>query len=613
MWRKLCNYAAWAVFAAQPLSVYSLEVVGNGSLQLTPALRGGSVPKTFSLRSNSLMCIDVPGGHAQKAGEIELWECNGHSGQLWIFDADAWQIQYAADPTKCLDAGVSPAQGSIVMIWDCNGLQQQAWGYDEKQGSVYLKYSSSDASLCLDAFSDQKAGNKLQVWTCNGYPQQQFNVMYGTTIRVNQDYHQCLDLEGGTAKAGTSVQIWGCNGLANQQWIFYENTGQIVYGGNGGNPALCLDSHDMQAGSHLMLWDCNGQAQQKFGYDATKLTIYLPSSNARDFLGAPLAANCLDLLGGSLAPGAAVQVYTCNGCWNQQFTLGGGVTPQTQDGEDLQHSSNKVLPPSNSCPPKPGEKPGVCVNGWPTFPSLAALQNNAWGNYFKTVYGAIPTDPSFYPLCLGDLWMFYTTVMTSSKVAGVPKSVGTCPSKGGKTAGEYYAKNNQFSPPGVAWSWHPLPHVAFKANTWVEVIHMQFVSDEHFGAWFFYARGGGIWFNLGKTFAVTDHADAYKKLGAHNNEDMCKKGAAAGWDSIQFLAHSDGEFGCRANPGQASMNYELVSTKLKGMYPCASADGKSPLLKAGWHSKPCVCSNSAAKFLNCQGVPTFAVNETILL
>lgn len=240
---------------------------------------------------------------------------------------------------------------------------------------------------------------------------------------------------------------------------------------------------------------------------------------------------------------------------------------------------------------------------------------HAWGNYFKTVYGETPGFT--YPLCLGDLWMFYTTVMTSAKVTGVPKTVGNCPTNGGQTAGQYYVGNNKFSPPGVAWSWHPLPLVAFKDNTWVEVIHMKFVSDEHYGAWFFYARGGGIWYNMGKTIAFTDHGNAYKKFGAHGNEDMCKKGASAGYDTIQFLAHSDGEFQCRGNKGTPTLNYELVSTKLKGMYACASSDGKSNLLRSGWMgSKPCVCNEKVGK-LNCAGVPTFdetlIFNETILL
>ena len=93
---------------------------------------------------------------------------------------------------------------------------------------------------------------------------------------------------------------------------------------------------------------------------------------------------------------------------------------------------------------------------------------------------------------------------------------------------------------------------------------------------------------------------------------MCKKGAAKGYDSIQFLAHSDCEFKqCAAKPGDRYPNYEIVSTKLKGMYSCTSADGKSNLIRSGWQgANPCTCNN-AQNNLNCQGVPVQAVKPPL--
>ena len=75
------------------------------------------------------------------------------------------------------------------------------------------------------------------------------------------------------------------------------------------------------------------------------------------------------------------------------------------------------------------------------------------------------------------------------------------------------------------------------------------------------------------------------------------------YDSVQFLAHTDCEFkACNKNKGTAFMNYEIVSTKLKGMYACTSSDGKSSLIRTGWQgANACVCDNSQND-LNCQGV-----------
>lgn len=51
----------------------------------------------------------------------------------------------------------------------------------------------------------------------------------------------------------------------------------------------------------------------------------------------------------------------------------------------------------------------------------------------------------------------------------IPKSVGQCPTNGGKTEGQYYVQNNQLSPPSVMWSWHPLPYQGLSGK--VEVVH----------------------------------------------------------------------------------------------------------------------------------------------
>jgi hypothetical protein len=96
----------------------------------------------------------------------------------------------------------------------------------------------------------------------------------------------------------------------------------------------------------------------------------------------------------------------------------------------------------------------------------------------KAVYGAIPPDGAAYPMCMGDFWMFHTAEPTFAKVKK-PKSDGKCPAH--KVEGRLYDANNAISPPHVAWSFHPAPFHAFADNTWVEVIHKAYRSDEHYG------------------------------------------------------------------------------------------------------------------------------------
>ena len=126
-------------------------------------------------------------------------------------------------------------------------------------------------------------------------------------------------------------------------------------------------------------------------------------------------------------------------------------------------------------------------------------------------------------------------------------------------------------------------------------------------AWFYYAKGSGVWFNLGKTWSGPDHGDAYKFFhvaegsvnGGPANERMCQAAASQGYDSIQFLAHSVSECPKCGH----TMNYELVSTKLKGEYACTSSSGHSDLIRRGWAGgDACVCDEKRG-YINCAGVP----------
>ena len=214
--------------------------------------------------------------------------------------------------------------------------------------------------------------------------------------------------------------------------------------------------------------------------------------------------------------------------------------------------------------------------------------------------------------------MFYTTVLQSRGVTDIPQSVGKCPTKEGKVDGQFYEENNKLSPAHVAWSWHPIPYSGLSGR--VEVIHEADTStgwqDDNNGAWFFYAKGSGIWVDVGNTIVFQDHGDGYKYFGATGkdaNDDMAKKALAKGYDSIQFLSHTDpGDYGdCRKNPGTPYFNIEILMTKMYGEAACASRDGNSPLLMTGWVGSKGTCScDNKQTFLNCAGVPSGNVQET---
>jgi hypothetical protein len=225
-----------------------------------------------------------------------------------------------------------------------------------------------------------------------------------------------------------------------------------------------------------------------------------------------------------------------------------------------------------------------------------------------SIYGELPRA---FPVKTEDLWLLYDVQLLNAKVKQVPASVGTCPTAN-PPKGQRYNVNNVYAAPFNSWVWHPYPYQQLPANSWQEVQHQADpFGDEHFGAWFVYAPGSGIYFNLGKTVAFSEHLDAYTHFAIKSgdaNEEVSKAAVADGYDSIQFLAHVDHvNYQCDShNTGHAGLAYmgvEIVAVKFVGTFACGSSSGAPSNVRSGWEaSRQCHCDNSK-QILNCKGVP----------
>jgi len=244
---------------------------------------------------------------------------------------------------------------------------------------------------------------------------------------------------------------------------------------------------------------------------------------------------------------------------------------------------------------------------WPEFASSQDLQASPWANYFMAVYGELPT---LFPLKVEDFWVLFDDEIGHSNLQA-PQIVGKCPTSN-PPLGQHYQSNDYYQPKSMSWIWHPYPYPALPENSWVEVLHeADPFGDEHYGAWFQYAPGSGIYFNVGKTVHFAEHQDAYNHFGITSgdmNERVSQAAASQGFDSLQFLAHVDHtSYTCdTANTGNSGLDYmgvEIIGVKLVGTYACTVSNGAPSVIKSGWQaSKACQCDDSKG-FLNCQGVP----------
>lgn len=253
-----------------------------------------------------------------------------------------------------------------------------------------------------------------------------------------------------------------------------------------------------------------------------------------------------------------------------------------------------------------------CAGGWPSFQSLADLQADPWGTYFSFLYGEI-SDMGF-PLCVGDFWMFYGDLLSQAGVTNIPESEGDCP----RGAYSHYKSNNFYAPGGVSWSWHPGPWHGWPNNSWVEVIHRaESGGIEDHGGWMLYAKGSGVWLNLGRTVVFAEYDEVFDRFAKdeHTAEDwseenqgtpftkMIANAIAQGYDSIQLVNHPDSAYSACGNRGDLSpaMNVEIISLRATGTFACMAEQGTFEQLRVGWQGRMGKCDCDASKeHLNCK-------------
>ncbi|MCA2215474.1 ThuA domain-containing protein [Jidongwangia harbinensis] len=127
---------------------------------------GGPATRVGPITGVAGRCADVSGANSADGTKIQLWTCNGGTGQRWTVSGNTLR---ALD--KCMTvANGGTANGSAVQLSACTGSGAQAW--------------------------TPGTGGSL----------------------VNQQSGRCLDANGGSSADGTALIVWSCHGGTNQRW-----------------------------------------------------------------------------------------------------------------------------------------------------------------------------------------------------------------------------------------------------------------------------------------------------------------------------------------------------------------------------------------------------------
>lgn len=165
--------------SAQPLAFGPLQAALTGGGQQPPRppappapnpspRQGSSQPangKSFYVKAEGALCIDVAGGRAIGGAPVQLWNCHGRSPQKFIIDAAQGRIRFAARPDLCIDQ--EQGGGRWLELTECKYAWNR-WTY----GSNRIVGPNNQ---CWDVPSGKfNAGQRLQVWACNNREPQAF-------------------------------------------------------------------------------------------------------------------------------------------------------------------------------------------------------------------------------------------------------------------------------------------------------------------------------------------------------------------------------------------------------------------------------------------------------
>jgi hypothetical protein len=224
---------------------------------------------------------------------------------------------------KCVglvpDASGYNADGLLVSQQTCNGSPAQTWriliaGY-RCSGNCSFSYPvyevvSSLTNKCLDLRDGGAAdGTPVQQWTCTGNS----NMIWHYLTRVNDLFGftneragTCLDVAWGSHDDGAPLQGFRCNNT-EAQW-YSQTTQPTRYLLKNQFSNLCPRIN----GSGVQQYDCVPMLESRF---ATQLT------DDGSYRLATADGRCLEVAGGRLNPGAATDVASCNDDWRQRWWL----------------------------------------------------------------------------------------------------------------------------------------------------------------------------------------------------------------------------------------------------------------------------------------------------
>lgn len=334
-----------------------------------------------SSSKNYSFVLDVSGGSKDNSANIQLYTSNMSNAQRWtVTHDDKGYVTFTnVGSNKVIDvAGGNASAGTNVAQYGSNGTYAQKWIVSKQSDGSYLIESalrpgfylgsrggsaSNGANVELSANDDNSHFALLSTTPSVAKCDDILPTGYFTLSPACSSTGKVIDIAGGSSSNGANVQLYSSNGTLAQLFSFEYHDGYYVIRNAKSQKALDVAGGGLAPGTNVQQWECdstnanqlfavvvNGDGTFSFINKATGLVLdivgasdsananldaYLPNGSAAqkftlhqvtDFLSegafsfeSVTVSKVLDVAGGSMEDGAAVQPYASNDTLAQKW------------------------------------------------------------------------------------------------------------------------------------------------------------------------------------------------------------------------------------------------------------------------------------------------------
>jgi len=241
-------------------------------------------------------CLDIPGGSLHNNQKVSIWKCFAKSAPQSFQWWEDGTIRYAANTEWCVDIDSSQCTdgpnkgewvcfgaGAKVQLWPCHGKINQQWEFVDTEKGLKASIKTKGQSLCIaDKTGKYENAAQLTMEECTEDTKLEIPDLFGSQLRplnvLGTEDQVCIDAAANSVKDGSRMLVWKClkhkNGLlqGNQNFKYSKQDSTIRFTMY---PNMCLDVKDekIEDGQTVQVWSCTGKANQQWTLEDNQIKV----------------------------------------------------------------------------------------------------------------------------------------------------------------------------------------------------------------------------------------------------------------------------------------------------------------------------------------------------